>query len=433
VPRADEQLALDVAVTDLAAVVRALVVDDDHGAALEPRHCDGARTITRRDDAPDRHEAELVQLRPAVVRVVAQLVEELRVDGTHHATLREGSDPARAAVAQVRAILALVGDLHYLRPNVAAVLVHIDLDGERPHPSSLVALAAGRRFASSWGATLYAAMIVHAPDEKVPASLAHTQAQLARLGADKIVVTTTDALVAPLWAFVGHAWQGVLDHLRPRLVLFGADAPAACELAPRTGARIGARLLMRARALGDDVIELRDRERAFFRIDDTGAAVALVARADSQSSETDATLNDIDVIVLALPGGAETRVELAGTSTAPVAQTAGALVALGDDVLKDRKTVSDAKKLAARLGAQLVGTKAAGKTVPAGAVVDKTTPLAPELCVTIGNAELEVSGATSLIRIGSSAPKDKAADGALPGLVDIGVREIVKMLDEDAP
>jgi hypothetical protein len=61
----------------------------------------------------------------------------------------------------VLAILALVGDLLYLRPTVAAVLVHIDLDGDKPHPSSLVALAAGRQVASSWGATLYAALILH--------------------------------------------------------------------------------------------------------------------------------------------------------------------------------------------------------------------------------------------------------------------------------
>ena len=46
---------------------------------------------------------------------------------------------------------------------MAAVLVHIDLDGARPHASSLQALAAGRVVASSWGATLYAAVIVHDP------------------------------------------------------------------------------------------------------------------------------------------------------------------------------------------------------------------------------------------------------------------------------
>ena len=44
--------------------------------------------------------------------------------------------------------------------DVACVLVHIDLDGDRPHPSSVAALAAGRAVASSWGATLYAALVV---------------------------------------------------------------------------------------------------------------------------------------------------------------------------------------------------------------------------------------------------------------------------------
>ena len=48
---------------------------------------------------------------------------------------------------------------------MAAVLVHIDLDGARPHASSLQALAAGRVVASSWGATLYAAVIVHDPNQ----------------------------------------------------------------------------------------------------------------------------------------------------------------------------------------------------------------------------------------------------------------------------
>src|SRR5215510_2299788 len=114
---------------------------------------------------------------------------------------------------QVRAILALIGDLLYLGEPVAAVLVHIDLDGERPHASSMVALAAGRHLASSWGATLYAALIAHNTGEvkgadstaqvvsaaKVPGIEAIEDA-LARGGADKVVVAMTDGPVAPLWA-----------------------------------------------------------------------------------------------------------------------------------------------------------------------------------------------------------------------------------------
>ena len=334
------------------------------------------------------------------------------------------------------AILALVGDLHYLRPTVAAVLVHIDLDGDRPHASSLVALAAGRQVASSWGATLYAALIAYDPNEaagappvvnakKVPA-LEATQQLLARTGADKIVVALTDTPVAPLWATIGTAWQGVIDHLRPRLVLFGADAPAAAELAPRTGARIGARLLMRARSIGGDDIELRDRDGGYVRAADSGAAVALIGRAETAVQPAVGSEDDIDVVVLALPGGADTRLELATTTAAEVTHTIGTLIALGDDVLADKKIVADAKKLAAQLGAQIVGTKAAGKTVPKGAVIDRATPLAPELCIAIGDAQLDLAGSTSLVRIGGTATK--TADGALPGLADVGVRELVKRL-----
>ena len=50
--------------------------------------------------------------------------------------------------------------------GVGSILVHIDLDGATPHPSSLAALATGRALASSWGATLYAALIVHEPGER---------------------------------------------------------------------------------------------------------------------------------------------------------------------------------------------------------------------------------------------------------------------------
>ncbi|MEO7733693.1 MAG: hypothetical protein ABIY55_22200, partial [Kofleriaceae bacterium] len=149
---------------------------------------------------------------------------------------------------------------------MAAVLVHIDLDGDRPHESSSQALAAGRAVASSWGATLYAAVIVHEPahDPDDPAAVGvaaarvpgeakaieAVRAALARGGADKIVVAKTSAPIVPLWAALGAAWQGVVEHLRPRLVVFGADAPSAAELGPRTAARIGARLMLRARARG---------------------------------------------------------------------------------------------------------------------------------------------------------------------------------------
>ena len=87
---------------------------------------------------------------------------------------------------------------------MGAVLVHIDLDGDRIVASSLAALSAGRAVASSWGATLYAALIVHDPSAKqsVP-KLDGVQTALARAGADKIVVAFSDVPVVSLWCVIG--------------------------------------------------------------------------------------------------------------------------------------------------------------------------------------------------------------------------------------
>jgi hypothetical protein len=302
---------------------------------------------------------------------------------------------------------------------VAAVLVHIDLEGDRPSRSSLVALAAGRQIASSWGATLYAALVVKDAGGKDA-----VEAALARGGADKIVVATTDVPIAPLWAAVGTAWQAVIDKLRPRLVLFGADAPSAPELAPRTGARIGARLLMRASTLGTDEIELRDRDGGYVRASDGGAAVALIGRA----SECPKGDDDADVVVLETTGGNDTRIELAGAAPAEIAHLCGTVVALGEDSAKDPKIVASAKQLAQQLGAIVVGPAEAARAgaVVAGAVVDRHTPLAPELCVAVGDAKVDLAGSTSVIKIG--AQPGKLVDGALPGSVDAGLASLVQKL-----
>jgi hypothetical protein len=185
---------------------------------------------------------------------------------------------------------------------------------------------------------------------------------------------------------------------------------------------------MRARSLGGDDIELRDRDGGYVRAADSGAAVALVGRAEKPLVPAVGVEHDIDVVVLALPGGADARLELATSTAAEVSHTLGTLIALGDDVVTDKKVMADAKKLAVQLGAQIVGTRTAGKTVPKGAVIHRATPLAPEVCIAIGNAQLDLAGSTSLVRIGGTATK--TADGALPGLADVGVRELVKRLGD---
>ena len=320
---------------------------------------------------------------------------------------------------------------------MGAVLVHIDLDGERPHPSSLAALAAGRAVASSWGATLYAALVLQDPHERVAPEttgrvststklkgVGAIQSSLARAGADKVVIAVTDTPVAPLWSAVGGAWATIIDHLRPRLVLFGADSPSAAELGPRTGAKIGARLLMRARILGGEEIELRDRDGGYARASDTGAAVALIGGIHHVMRGDE----DVDLVILGAPGSADSRVELVGTAPAEVAHTRGALVAIGDDVAADAAVVRDAVRLAALLGAPLVGGSAAARAgaVAAGGVIDRGAALAPEVCVVIGTVSVDLAGASSVIRIGTAG--GKGVDGALTGPVEQSIADLCRVL-----
>lgn len=356
---------------------------------------------------------------------------------------------------------------------MAAVLVHIDCDGELPHPSSLHALSAARTVASSWGATLYAAIFVCNPGDTMsadsttevvaqpatrrrastggsPSSRAPTapavpgaglststdvgsatrslQQALASAGADKVVVVITDTEVAPLWASVGGAWQQVLEHLRPRLVLFGAGAPSAADLAPRTAARTGARMLLRARIVGRDLVELRDRDGGYVRAADSGAAVALIGTGPLRE---DADAN-IDCVLLVAPGGADGRVDVVGAQLAELAHTEAVVVAIGDDAIGDAATLASARRLATLLGAPLVGSAAAARAgaIEAGAVIERTTPLAPELCIAIGNAMLDLAGTTSLIRIAAS--ERRGVEAALVGPVAENLAALVAALEARA-
>lgn len=307
---------------------------------------------------------------------------------------------------------------------MGAVLVHIDLDGDRPHSASVSALAAGRAVASSWGATLYAAIVTHDPEKRgtVATDVVTT---LARAGADKIVVAMSDVPIAPLWGAVGTAWRGVLDHLRPRLVLFGADAPSAPELGPRTGARLAARLLLRARAVGHDEVELRDPDGGCVRIGDSGAAVALIGGRHVAPRGDD----DVDVVVLETPSG-ESAVELVDSPAMDVVPTGGAIVALGDDVAGDPTVLREAARLASVLGATLVGGPAVASAgaVALGRVVERRAPLAPELCVLVGNASLDLAGTSSVVRLGTTG--GEGVDGALRGDIGGNLARLARTLEE---
>ena len=324
---------------------------------------------------------------------------------------------------------------------MAAVLVHIDLDGARPHASSLQALAAGRVVASSWGATLYAAVIVHDPARRTgeqPSGVAAARVPgdarainavrtaLARGGADKIVVAKTEAPIVPLWSALGPAWQAVLDQLRPRLVVFGADAPSAIELGPRTAARIGARLFLRARAIGADEVELRDSDGSYVRASDSGAAVVLIGAAPRLAAHGE---DDIDVMVLSPAGGADPRVELVSTAPAELAHTTGTLIAISDDAAGEPDIARATQRLAKVLGAHVVGSERAASAgvVGPGAVIERGAPLAPQLCVAVGVPAIDVAGAASLVRVGSAG--GKGVDGALTGPIAPNLAELARALE----
>ncbi|HEX3764450.1 MAG TPA: hypothetical protein VHW23_37400 [Kofleriaceae bacterium] len=323
---------------------------------------------------------------------------------------------------------------------MAAVLVHIDLDGARPHASSLQALAAGRVVASSWGATLYATVLVHdagprddarpgASAFRVPGearAIEAVRAALARGGADKIVVVKTEAVIAPLWSALGTAWQAVLDRLRPRLVVFGAEAPSASELGPRTAARIGARLLLRARAVGTDDVELRDSNGGYVRATDSGAAVAMIGAAPRLAVHSE---DDIDVMVLAPPGGADPRIELVATAPAELGHTIGPVVAISDEAAVEPDISRAAQRLARALGASLVGGAhaASAGALGTGEVVAADAALAPSLCVAIGATEIDVAGTASLVRVGAAG--GKGVDGALTGPIGPALAELARALE----
>jgi electron transfer flavoprotein alpha subunit len=301
---------------------------------------------------------------------------------------------------------------------VGVVLVYIDLLGKAPHPSALAALAAGRSVASSWGATLYAAIVVHDPAEHGPDStgkiatgalpdLEPIRAQLARTGADKIVVAVTDAPVAPRWSAIGSAWEGVLEHLRPRLVLFGADAPAAPELGARTAARIGARLLPRARAIHSWAhVVLGDRDGDRVQLGDSGGTVALIGGLPARSMPIDAHDEDVDVVMLALPASADPRIELVGTAPLGLLHATGVVIALDDANAADPVIAAAARKVATVLGARLVGSAAAARARAVTAddvIAERAAALAPALCIVVGEPAIDLAGATRVVQVAPPA------------------------------
>jgi hypothetical protein len=136
--------------------------------------------------------------------------------------------------------------------------------------------------------------------------------------------------------------------------------------------------------------------------------------------------DDVDLLVVPAQRG-DPRVELAGTEVLELAHIR-TLVAVGDDVVSDPRIISAARKLATHLGARMVGSPAASH---AGAVeqtstIEPTTALAPELCIIIGAAKIDLAGATRVIQLGPNA--DKHVDGVLATPITTALDELLARL-----
>jgi hypothetical protein len=141
---------------------------------------------------------------------------------------------------------------------MANVLCVIELREHKVLPVCLEVLGQARRVSTALGATLYAVVpMARAPQYGEDDLIA----QLARHGADKVVLVTDEALAGVAdglrWGAHGHAIGLASDLLPPSLLLFGAT-PGAREVAPRAAARMGAAYL------ADAWIEAREEGLAVF-------------------------------------------------------------------------------------------------------------------------------------------------------------------------
>lgn len=126
---------------------------------------------------------------------------------------------------------------------VASVLVHIEVDGDRPSPASLEALGEGRRIATTLGSTLYAFAVFDdelAANEKRRDALAKT---LGAGGADKVIMQPRPVRPGPPgWLTRGSHLLAVCEEVRPVLVLVAGD-DLGRDIAPRLAAKLGAAYL----------------------------------------------------------------------------------------------------------------------------------------------------------------------------------------------
>ncbi|MBZ0234058.1 MAG: hypothetical protein K8M05_17140, partial [Deltaproteobacteria bacterium] len=119
---------------------------------------------------------------------------------------------------------------------MACVLVHTEVEGDRPTDHARAVLGEGRRIASSLGASLHAVAVIGA-DQEVP--VGHTLIEtLGRAGADRVLLVAAEKPAPILWSTIGAALVTACEQVQPSLVLLASTAGGR-DIAPRLAAHLG--------------------------------------------------------------------------------------------------------------------------------------------------------------------------------------------------
>ncbi|KAB2894980.1 MAG: hypothetical protein F9K40_16360, partial [Kofleriaceae bacterium] len=136
----------------------------------------------------------------------------------------------------VPAFLPAPGTQDIVAPTVACVLVHTEVEGDRPTDHARAVLGEGRRIASSLGASLHAVAVIGA-DQEVP--VGHTLIEtLGRAGADRVLLVAAEKPAPILWSTIGAALVTACEQVQPSLALLASTAGGR-DIAPRLAAHLG--------------------------------------------------------------------------------------------------------------------------------------------------------------------------------------------------
>lgn len=228
VPGADEVVTVEPAVREPSAVVRAAVCERVRASVAEHDHSDCLIAIARRDHVTRPGVLQrILKTRTIVERVVPDEVDNERGRRNHGPTLRPPSDRAFLPPWPTRDIVG---------STVACVLVHIEVEGDRPTDHARAVLGEGRRIASSLGASLHAVAVIGEKDE-VP--MGHKLIEsIGQAGADRVVLVAAEKPSPSMWSTVGAALVTATEQVQPSLILLASTAGGR-DIAPRLAAHLG--------------------------------------------------------------------------------------------------------------------------------------------------------------------------------------------------